>query len=120
MMFYHFPVMKITRRMIIVSVRTALILGFLPPTESDASSFYVISPKDIVIARPRDVDDHIQWLVEHEEYEEALKIAEMEESKAPSTAISCRVKNIVSIGQKWLSGLLAESRVSSLPIFLFA
>jgi len=23
--------------------------------------FYIVSPKDIVMARPRDIDDHIAW-----------------------------------------------------------
>ncbi|KAL3832067.1 hypothetical protein ACJMK2_023745 [Sinanodonta woodiana] len=37
--------------------------------------FYIISPKDVVVARQRDQDDHIEWLVEHERFEEALELA---------------------------------------------
>ncbi|GAA5924717.1 Vps41p [Sporobolomyces koalae] len=42
----------------------------------DHKSFYVISPKDIVVARERDESDHIVWLVEQRRYEEALHALE--------------------------------------------
>ncbi|XP_023235855.1 vacuolar protein sorting-associated protein 41 homolog isoform X2 [Centruroides sculpturatus] len=36
---------------------------------------YIIgSPKDIVIAKPRDESDHIEWLLKQEKFEEALKV----------------------------------------------
>uniref|UniRef100_A0A7N6AL36 Vacuolar protein sorting-associated protein 41 homolog n=1 Tax=Anabas testudineus TaxID=64144 RepID=A0A7N6AL36_ANATE len=41
------------------------------------SLFYIISPKDIVVAKERDQDDHIDWLLEKEKYEEALMAAEI-------------------------------------------
>lgn len=31
--------------------------------------FYIISPKDIVVAKERDQDDHIDWLLVKEKYE---------------------------------------------------
>jgi hypothetical protein len=85
-----------------------ILLGLLPSSDTESSSFYITSPKDIVIARPRDIDDHIQWLVQHEEYEAALLIAEREEEK--SGASVSKVKSIVEIGQKWLMNLVDESR----------
>uniref|UniRef100_A0A671K5Y1 Vacuolar protein sorting-associated protein 41 homolog n=1 Tax=Sinocyclocheilus anshuiensis TaxID=1608454 RepID=A0A671K5Y1_9TELE len=39
--------------------------------------FYIISPKDIVVAKERDQDDHIDWLLEKKKYEEALMAAEI-------------------------------------------
>uniref|UniRef100_H2M7Z1 Vacuolar protein sorting-associated protein 41 homolog n=1 Tax=Oryzias latipes TaxID=8090 RepID=H2M7Z1_ORYLA len=39
--------------------------------------FYIISPKDIVVAKERDQDDHIDWLLVKEKYEEALMAAEI-------------------------------------------
>lgn len=33
------------------------------------SLFYIISPKDIVVAKERDQDDHIDWLVQKKKYE---------------------------------------------------
>uniref|UniRef100_A0A7N8WMV8 Vacuolar protein sorting-associated protein 41 homolog n=1 Tax=Mastacembelus armatus TaxID=205130 RepID=A0A7N8WMV8_9TELE len=41
------------------------------------SLFYIISPKDIVVAKERDQDDHIDWLLEKRKYEEALMAAEI-------------------------------------------
>jgi hypothetical protein len=52
-------------------------------TESDAAAvreavanddtlFYVLAPKDLVVARPRDLDDHLTWLLDLGKYEEAL------------------------------------------------
>jgi hypothetical protein len=83
-------------------------LALLPSSDTESSSFYIISPKDIVIARLRDIDDHIQWLVQHEKYEEALILAECEEGK--SGASSSKVKSIVEIGQKWLQDLVSQGR----------
>uniref|UniRef100_A0A4W4ETN3 Vacuolar protein sorting-associated protein 41 homolog n=1 Tax=Electrophorus electricus TaxID=8005 RepID=A0A4W4ETN3_ELEEL len=41
------------------------------------SLFYIISPKDIVVAKERDQDDHVDWLLEKKKYEEALMAAEI-------------------------------------------
>ena len=36
---------------------------------SEDNLFYIVSPKDVVVARQRDEDDHIAWLLQHEKYE---------------------------------------------------
>uniref|UniRef100_A0A8C7TRD5 Vacuolar protein sorting-associated protein 41 homolog n=1 Tax=Oncorhynchus mykiss TaxID=8022 RepID=A0A8C7TRD5_ONCMY len=41
------------------------------------SLYYIISPKDIVVAKERDQDDHIDWLLDKKKYEEALMAAEI-------------------------------------------
>uniref|UniRef100_A0A8D2NY96 Vacuolar protein sorting-associated protein 41 homolog n=1 Tax=Zosterops lateralis melanops TaxID=1220523 RepID=A0A8D2NY96_ZOSLA len=41
------------------------------------SLFYIISPRDVVVAKERDQDDHIDWLLEKKKYEEALMAAEI-------------------------------------------
>uniref|UniRef100_A0A8D2KVP4 Vacuolar protein sorting-associated protein 41 homolog n=1 Tax=Varanus komodoensis TaxID=61221 RepID=A0A8D2KVP4_VARKO len=41
------------------------------------SLFYIISPRDVVVAKERDQDDHIEWLLEKKKYEEALMAAEI-------------------------------------------
>nr|XP_033786133.1 vacuolar protein sorting-associated protein 41 homolog [Geotrypetes seraphini] len=41
------------------------------------SLFYITSPRDIVMAKERDQDDHIDWLLEKKKYEEALMAAEI-------------------------------------------
>lgn len=43
---------------------------FSPTEHSEGESlFYIISPKDIVVAKERDQDDHIDWLVQKKKYE---------------------------------------------------
>ena len=33
-------------------------------------SMYIVSPKDVVVASPRTVDDHIKWALEHDQYDQ--------------------------------------------------
>lgn len=63
------------------------------------SMYYIVAPKDIVVARPRDLDDHISWLLEREMYEEALAAAEGHEKEL-------RTHNLFDIGQKYIDYLL--------------
>ena len=62
------------------------IVGYLPAINETSSkpsrrhqnhdSYFVISPKDVVHVKKRDVEDHIAWLCERLRYEEALNVAE--------------------------------------------
>ena len=36
------------------------------------SLFYIVSPRDVVVAKERDQDDHIDWLLEKKKYEVVL------------------------------------------------
>ncbi|KAL1544094.1 Vacuolar protein sorting-associated protein 41 [Salvia divinorum] len=38
--------------------------------------YYIVSPKDVVIAKPRDTEDHISWLLQHGWHEKALEAVE--------------------------------------------
>lgn len=38
------------------------------------SLFFVVSPKDVVVARPRDLDDHVSWLLERAMYANTITI----------------------------------------------
>eukprot|EP01114_Cavostelium_apophysatum_P004970 TRINITY_DN1546_c0_g1_i1.p1 TRINITY_DN1546_c0_g1~~TRINITY_DN1546_c0_g1_i1.p1 ORF type:complete len:976 (-),score=258.51 TRINITY_DN1546_c0_g1_i1:28-2796(-) len=69
------------------------------------SLFYVVSPKDIIVAKPRDLDDHISWLMERKRYEEAMRAAEA--SDAP-----LREHNYVDIGEKYINYLLGAGQVN--------
>lgn len=69
-------------------------------------SFYVISPQDIVVAKPRDTADHISWLIEQRKYEAALQALE----KSGLT-----VKDgfdAGEIGRKYLEHLVADGTSS--------
>lgn len=54
-----------------VNAARARAVNAFPLTEHSEgeSLFYIISPKDIVVAKERDQDDHIDWLLEKKKYE---------------------------------------------------
>ena len=45
----------------------------------EEGSYFIVSPKDVIKAVPRSFDDHIRWLMENYEFEQALD----EINKAP-------------------------------------
>ncbi|EIW76424.1 vacuolar protein sorting-associated protein 41 [Coniophora puteana RWD-64-598 SS2] len=90
-------------------------LSVVPPAAGAAGalrvqarrSYVVVSPKDIVVVRPRDRRDHIAWLVEHQRYDEALgeveKLGDEElgegEARIDANAIGERyIKHLVGEG----------------------
>ncbi|UZJ51584.1 hypothetical protein CBS101457_000904 [Exobasidium rhododendri] len=80
----------------------------LPPVADDATSdyFYVVSPKDIVIARSRDEKDHVDWLLQHKHYHDALQYVEaMGTVRALSMGFDADV-----IGKRYLAYLLHEKQ----------
>jgi len=74
-------------------------LGYMP----QESLFYIVSPRDIVVARPRDLDDHISWLIERRRYEEALQAAEANEAQLKDHKLSAigemYIEYLMSIGE---------------------
>ncbi|KAG8782576.1 Vacuolar protein sorting-associated protein 41 [Ceratobasidium sp. 428] len=60
----------------------------------------VLSPQTLIVARPRDVRDHIEWLVERKRYEEALETVEELGAK--------REIDAEAIGQKYLQHLVDD------------
>ncbi|KAL4222561.1 Vacuolar protein sorting-associated protein 41 [Mactra antiquata] len=65
--------------------------------------FYIVSPKDVIVARPRDQDDHITWLLEHDEYEEAMEAANQHSKEL-------KRHNTQAIGRKFLDYLTEQRR----------
>eukprot|EP00094_Tigriopus_californicus_P000945 TCALIF_00915-PA protein Name:"Similar to VPS41 Vacuolar protein sorting-associated protein 41 homolog (Homo sapiens)" AED:0.03 eAED:0.03 QI:173/0.5/0.66/1/1/1/3/0/890 len=45
----------------------------------DDKFYFIVSPRDVVLGKPRDPDDHVDWLLEHEKFQEALTCAEKHE-----------------------------------------
>eukprot|EP00250_Pteridium_aquilinum_P016332 c23054_g2_i1 orf=454-3357(-) len=68
-------------------------------TDGDEPLYYIVSPKDVVIARPRDADDHVNWLLEHGWHEKAL--AAVEAGKA-------RKELLDEVGSRYLDHLILE------------
>lgn len=85
--------------------------------------YFIVSPKDVIVGKPRDMDDHLEWLIgkkkkkkkkreresvtdqflflDHELFQEALEDAE-------KNSKSLRHFSIVSVGRKYLDHLLSE------------
>lgn len=66
------------------------------------SVLYIVSPRDIVVARARDLDDHLSWLIARRMYAQA--VAEAEEK-----ADQVQRHRLQDIGEKYL-GQLTEAR----------
>ncbi|ELU13950.1 hypothetical protein CAPTEDRAFT_174173 [Capitella teleta] len=67
------------------------------------SMYFIVSPKDVVVARQRDKDDHIQWLLQHAKYEEAM-------SAASEFSKQLKRHNLQDIGQQFLDHLIEEEQ----------
>ncbi|GAC74618.1 vacuolar assembly/sorting protein VPS41 [Moesziomyces antarcticus T-34] len=87
----------------------ALLAGRKVRAEStEASQFYVVSPRDIVVSKPRDEKDHVEWLLERQRFQEALiKIEGMGKTAALQNGFDAEV-----IGKKYLNWLVEEDRYS--------
>ncbi|XP_048367400.1 vacuolar protein sorting-associated protein 41 homolog [Sphaerodactylus townsendi] len=67
------------------------------------SLFYIISPRDVVVAKERDQDDHIEWLLEKKKYEEALMAAEISQKTMKKHKIQdiglAYIEHLLKIGE---------------------
>ncbi|KAG4096453.1 vacuolar protein sorting-associated protein 41 [Neocallimastix lanati (nom. inval.)] len=72
------------------------------------NTYYIASPKTIIMAKPRDLEDHIDWLLDRQKYEEALNAVEQADSSYGGRS----VHDIVDIGQKYMTSLIKEDRFS--------
>ncbi|KAJ2321205.1 Vacuolar protein sorting-associated protein 41 [Coemansia sp. RSA 2704] len=50
--------------------------GGSSPQASEADTWFILSPKQLVAVRPRGLADHVQWLTEREDYQQALAAIE--------------------------------------------
>lgn len=77
--------------------------------------YAVMSPLDIVVVKPRDWRDHVAWLVERKQYEEALEVIERMGNEPGASggkgAEKDKVKDeldAVQIGQRYIEHLVGE------------
>ncbi|ORY90935.1 hypothetical protein BCR35DRAFT_275010 [Leucosporidium creatinivorum] len=78
----------------------------LCPAPTD-DSFYVISPQDIVVAKPRDEADHIAWLIEQRMYEDALIALEHSGLSGSGAASNF---DVTEVGKKYLEFLVDDGQ----------
>ncbi|XP_065186438.1 vacuolar protein sorting-associated protein 41 homolog [Sycon ciliatum] len=63
--------------------------------------FYLVSPRDVVLAKPRDMDDHVQWLIDNEKFEEAL-------SEAETNCLKLKNHKVLDVGVQYIQFLIDE------------
>ncbi|XP_010521708.1 PREDICTED: vacuolar protein sorting-associated protein 41 homolog [Tarenaya hassleriana] len=67
----------------------------------DEPLYYIVSPKDVVIAKPRDAEDHINWLLQHGFHEKALAAAEAGQGHS---------ELLDEVGSRYLDHLIVERK----------
>uniref|UniRef100_A0A2N9IW62 Vacuolar protein sorting-associated protein 41 homolog n=1 Tax=Fagus sylvatica TaxID=28930 RepID=A0A2N9IW62_FAGSY len=80
----------------------------------DEPLYYIVSPKDVVIAKPRDTEDHIAWLLQHGWHEKALAAVEAGQGRSElldeiGSATEWTI-NIVQVGSRYLDHLIVERK----------
>lgn len=66
--------------------------------------FFVVSPSDVIVVRPRDEADHIDWLVDRQKFDEALTAAEALQKQHGSAL------DVKAIGLKYINHLISQGR----------
>ncbi|KAG7303143.1 hypothetical protein JYU34_013175 [Plutella xylostella] len=67
----------------------------------EENRFFIVSPKDIVVASPYDIDDRVSWLTEHGRFEKALTVLEEVGGKTSRHSVN-------TVGVQYLDHLMAE------------
>ncbi|KAI9206725.1 uncharacterized protein BJ171DRAFT_496668 [Polychytrium aggregatum] len=80
-------------------------LQYSPAEELTEAAYYIISPRDIVIARARDIGDHVDWLIEKKRFGEAFSAADDARRQRTGRFSETEVQ---SIGQSLLSSLFSK------------
>ena len=65
--------------------------------------YFIVSPKDIVVGKPRDTDDRIDWLLQHLRFAEALVAAEGDRA-------GLKRHTVVAVGRQYLDALINAGR----------
>lgn len=65
--------------------------------------FFIVSPKDIVVASLYDADDRIEWLLNHAKFEQALEAV-------TTNGKDCKKHTLLNVGRIYLDHLLACER----------
>ncbi|XP_017884665.1 vacuolar protein sorting-associated protein 41 homolog isoform X2 [Ceratina calcarata] len=66
----------------------------------EENRFFIVSPKDVVVASLYDADDRIEWLLMHGKFEQALEAVTVNNGK------DCKKHTLVNVGRVYLDHLL--------------
>ncbi|KAJ8727817.1 hypothetical protein PYW08_016202 [Mythimna loreyi] len=67
----------------------------------EENRFFIVSPKDIVVASPYDIDDRVKWLTEQGRFEKAITVLEEVGGKTSK-------HSVVTVGVQYLDHLMGE------------
>ncbi|KAK7789046.1 hypothetical protein R5R35_010545 [Gryllus longicercus] len=70
----------------------------------EENHFFIVSPKDVVVAIPYDADDRVQWLMEHGKYETAMQAVTELEGR------NLKKYNLLKVGRAYLDHLLSQNK----------
>ena len=70
----------------------------------DLNNYFIVSPKDIIVAVEPDDEDHLNWLLENEQYVEALDFCQGRKFKDHTYG---------SIGREYIRYLISDDQLSS-------
>ncbi|KAJ3651990.1 hypothetical protein Zmor_017992 [Zophobas morio] len=73
----------------------------------DENRFFIVAPRDVVIASPYDLDDRIQWFIQHNKFEDALDILMQNDSR------HIHRHTVQSVGIDYLDHLLSREMYDS-------
>lgn len=59
------------------------------------AAFLVLSPRDLVLASLRDASDHIDWLIDHARFDEAIDAVRKAPSGSPSTRTATEIGRLL-------------------------
>ena len=71
---------------------------------TEENRYFIVSPKDIVIASLYDADDRIEWLLSHGKFEQALEAVTLNGAK------DCKRHTLINVGRVYLDHLLASEK----------
>lgn len=97
---------------VLVDVEAAPVKGspLSPGTALGGERYYVVlSPRDLIVVKPRDWRDHVSWLVERKRYEEALEVIERMGSEGGDVSKEDKDElDAAQIGQVYVEHLVGE------------
>nr|QHN70704.1 light [Limenitis arthemis astyanax] len=67
----------------------------------EENRFFIVSPKDIIVASPYDIDDRVDWLTKHGRFENAMSVLEEVGGRTSK-------HSVVEVGIKYLDYLISE------------
>ena len=78
----------------------------------DEPLYYLVSPRDVVLGRPRTADDHLLWLMQRGDFEEALEVCEAAESAGQLKSTEGSASVLDDIAAKYLDRLLSNGEAT--------